>query len=87
MPLSHGSQPTAQRRVTWLTSLKDAHMPKTERISIAKPRPHRNGSATAVETVVGNKATHIGLVSIQNNGRDERGRVLGTNGMAWVLAK
>jgi len=50
------------------------------------PKPRRSGSATAVETVVGNKATHIGLVSIQNNGRDERGRVLGTNGMKWIVA-
>jgi hypothetical protein len=44
------------------------------------------GTETAVDVVVGDKRRHIGLVGIENHGRDERGRVVGTNGIKWVTA-
>ena len=46
----------------------------------------RKGTSAPADIVVGDKRKVIGLVSIQNDGRDERGAVLGTNGMRWVIA-
>lgn len=47
-----------------------------------KPTP---GTAKAVEAIVGDKAKVIGLVAIENNGCDALGRVIGVNGIKWVL--
>ena len=45
-----------------------------------------SGCERPVDVVVGDKRRHAGMVSIENNGRDHRGAVVGTNGMRWVIA-
>jgi hypothetical protein len=57
---------------------------------MTKPKNKRHqllkGTAKPVEAVVGDKRHVAGLVSIENNGQDGRGRVMGANGINWRLA-
>lgn len=48
-------------------------------------KPVSRGREAAVDVVVGERGKHIGLVSIENHGRDEQGRVVGTNGIRWAV--
>lgn len=59
-------------------------MPKTAK-KHSKPA-RRRGTAQVVEAIVGDKKRAIGLVSIENDGKDDQGRVMGTNGIAWRVA-
>lgn len=51
-----------------------------------RPQPRTRGTAGTVDAVVGNKASRAFLATIESDGRDERGRVLGPNGIKWVIA-
>lgn len=56
---------------------------------MSKPKTQkqaRKGSAKAAEVQLGDKRKRAFLASIENDGRDERGRIVGTNGIKWVIA-
>lgn len=46
----------------------------------------RRGSAAAVDVAIGDKRTRAFLATIENDGRDHLGRVVGTNGIKWAVA-
>lgn len=50
-----------------------------------RPQAPRRGSASPVDVAVGNKATRAFLATIENDGRDEIGRIVGTNGIKWAV--
>lgn len=52
----------------------------------SKKRTPKRGSSKPVEAIVGDKRKHAGFVSIENNGKDHLGRILGANGIAWRVA-
>lgn len=45
-----------------------------------------SGSAKPVEVAMGDKRRRAFLATIENDGRDATGRVMGSNGIAWRVA-
>lgn len=57
---------------------------------MTKPKPQikrpLRGTAAPAEVIVGDRRKVIGMVTIENHGRDERGALVGRNGIRWVGA-